>query len=222
MSKEARFWAVIGAVIAAVGLWVALEQTGLIAPRKDRLSERPPVSTAPAKQTKPRPSVRTSSQPKPPATTVQPGETQRPPRPRRRVLNQDVSPVAGTWYYMGRRVSMGGQLHEGWGSTGSSGNSLTGFATFDIRGWSRFTAYVGVDDNHPSSLFVRAAIELDGQPVWEERVEKGQVPVEVDIPLAGHRTMTVRSLEVGTTDGLLVVMPSYSDHLIMAEPTLSQ
>jgi len=147
-------------------------------------------------------------------------ELRKPRRSKRLILNSSVRPVAGKWYYTADKISIGGQLYEGSGSTGGLSNDPS-FATFDVKGWSRFTSYVGIDDNHPNNVAVRLAIELDGQPVQEVRLDKGYPPVFLNISLLGHQTMTIRRLEVFSTDGRSLLWFK-GEHYSIAEPTLSK
>ncbi len=73
-----------------------------------------------------------------------------------------------------------------------------GYATFDIRGWDHFTAYVGIEDGKDATGAQRTSIEVDGEVVWQQDISSGDKAIFVDILLTGRRTITLR-VKTGNT-----------------------
>jgi len=101
--------------------------------------------------------------------------------------DENVRCVAGSWNYYDRPVSVAGHLYSGYGTPGYGL-----FATFDIRGWDHFQAYVGVNDDNGGHARGVVSIEVDGEQLWQRKVNRGEKAVRVDIALTGRQTLTIR------------------------------
>lgn len=117
---------------------------------------------------------------------------ERPVQAERQVrVDKSIEIVSGRAQYNTDRITIGGQLFEWSVALGQRPwGTATDFATFDVRGWDNFTAYVGYVDGGNGKA--TASVEVDGEKVWEERVQADAKPKRVDVALTGKRTMTIR------------------------------
>ncbi|MHB0935532.1 MAG: FlgO family outer membrane protein [Armatimonadota bacterium] len=75
------------------------------------------------------------------------------------------------------------------------------WTTFDIRGWDRFIALAGINDNRVGS-YASLTIEVDGNLVTKITVRHGEKPQLIDIPLTACSTLTLR-----WTDEMVLITP---------------
>lgn len=109
-------------------------------------------------------------------------------------LSEEVKTVAGEWHYSRDTISIAGRIYDGCGLTWhpSFGPRDRGFATFDVRGWDRFQAWLGIDDKWTPETAATVSIEVDGEQVAQVKVRYGQKAVPVDVALTGRQALTIR------------------------------
>ena len=113
--------------------------------------------------------------------------------------------TSGRWLFVSKPASAAGRTFETYNLIGSINGS---FVTLDIRGWEGFSARVGMNDTTTKFFGMRAdslTIELDGQPFKQYPVNFGQEPFQVEIPLAGHKTLTLKTMKSGS--GIMIGAP---------------
>jgi hypothetical protein len=151
----------------------------------------------------------------PPRTKAQTAAKSRSSKKAARSKLLDGAPVAGKWQYHDGTVLVAGKLFNGYGTL-SAGEP---FATFDAQGWDTFTVSIGVKDDHSEAApEFDAALEADGQRLWEQRVKPGERPQTFQITLRGQRAVTLRCLRALNADGTPYT-GEISD-LVFAEPRL--
>jgi len=109
------------------------------------------------------------------------------------------------WHYNEAKVGIGGVVTDTNWATVSSDTTEThaNFATFDIRGWEEFTAAIGFQDDRHWEKEESAVIEVGGKQVWEQKISFGAKPFNVDIPISGAKSLTIRY----TTRNLIIADP---------------
>jgi len=135
---------------------------------------------------------------------------------REQAIDGGMAPVAGVWQYHGGKVVVAGKVFAGYGNL----TAATPFATFDARGWDTFTCSIGVNDSHatPAPEF-DAALEVDGESLWEQRLGEGRRPETLQVRLHGHRAITLRCLRALNADG--TPYAGEIAELVFAEPKLA-
>jgi len=83
------------------------------------------------------------------------------------------------------------------------------WSTFDIRGWDKFIALVGIDDNRVGSS-ATLTVEVDGNLVTRVTVRHGDKPVLLEIPLTTSSALTLR-----WTDQMVLITP----RMVKGDPT---
>ncbi len=108
------------------------------------------------------------------------------------------------WHYAAEAVEMDGKTYRSYAYLqNAEGARVQGSITFDVAGWERFTAMVGLSDRwaqHAGSL----TIEVDGVKKVEITKRSGEAPQAVDLALTGAKTLTFR----------------FQTSILLAEPTL--
>ncbi|MEI7832355.1 MAG: FlgO family outer membrane protein [bacterium] len=66
------------------------------------------------------------------------------------------------------------------------------WATYDIRGWDKFVALIGINDNYVG-ISTKVTIEVDGDTITNFTARSGEKAVSVEIPLTNCKTITFRS-----------------------------
>jgi len=96
------------------------------------------------------------------------------------------------WHYAAEDVTLDGKTYLSYAYLkDDQGERARGWISFDVTGWGRFTATVGVSDawkNHHGALI----IEVDGEQTHEITKRSGEKPQPVDLALTGAKTLTVR------------------------------
>ena len=108
--------------------------------------------------------------------------------------------TAGQWKYESGSVAIAGLVYTGYGRPYAKhgGYPDNSSATFDITGWDRLTARVGLDDNFEQVGAQQTTIEVDGKVVWQQQIISEQGPRAVKLVLSGHKSLTLR-WQAGTT-----------------------
>jgi len=189
MKRKITWWEGVGLIAALIA------SVGTLVGAKAYRDRKPPVETGSGslvevKEGKPPLSESGEVQPPDPADS---GDAPAAALPAQQLLDSSSKIVAGSWHYDPDTVSIAGKLYDGRGRVVGAAD----FATFDVRGWERFTAVVGVDDNAPSDFSFDMAIEVDGRPVWRVVDQKKGVPgANVDILLKARESLTFRIQQV--------------------------
>ncbi|MDR3711041.1 MAG: NPCBM/NEW2 domain-containing protein [Capsulimonadaceae bacterium] len=109
-------------------------------------------------------------------------------------LDDQIHPMSGSWAFANNLTSVRGKPfdYHCWPDRGP--------ATFDVSSFDRFQAYVGIADGRRE--FSSFRVDVDGQKAFETFVRSGQSPVFIDIPLTGHRTLSLYRLQfMGSSGG---------------------
>ncbi len=87
-----------------------------------------------------------------------------------------------------QKATIGGVLADGY-ITGATTVTLgtSGYSSFDVRGWDRFTCFVGVLDDCPEGYLYVVSVLLDGKEKWKKEIAPGEAAQNVAISLAGAR-----------------------------------
>lgn len=70
----------------------------------------------------------------------------------------------------------------------------------DVRGATRFVAFVGVDDATESTLPVRIEVQLDGRIAWGREMKRGEPAAAIDVAIRGAKTLVLVCRDLGNND----------------------
>ncbi len=110
-------------------------------------------------------------------------------------LDERIPIVDGGCEWRLKTLTIGGLLFDGCMTI----NINQGHVSFDIRGWDRFECQVGILNEgwgHASNVVVIA--EADGDELWRQRIQDGEKPQKMSVPLSGKKSLTLRVRKDGS------------------------
>ncbi len=114
------------------------------------------------------------------------------PRPLDPKIPAVGSSAGCAWHAAAEEITLAGKPYQSYAYLkDGKDNHAPGWITFDATGWHRFTAAVGRSDRWAQNDGP-LTIEVDGEKTHAIKKQSGETPHDVDLSLAGAKTLTRR------------------------------